>query len=105
MRLAGKAAIITGGASGFGRASAIRFAREGAQVMVVDLNGAGASSVCDEIQASGGQELDTAGDGFFVVFDRAHNAVEAAIAAQRALAAQHWPEGTAVRVRMGLHTG
>jgi len=62
VRLAGKAAIITGGASGFGRASAIRFAREGAQVMVVDLNGAGASAVCDEIQASGGQAIHQAVD-------------------------------------------
>jgi 3-oxoacyl-[acyl-carrier protein] reductase len=56
-RLQGKAAIITGGASGFGRASALRFAREGAAVMVVDLNGAGAAEVAAEIEAAGGRAL------------------------------------------------
>jgi 3-oxoacyl-[acyl-carrier protein] reductase len=57
MRLAGKAAVITGGASGFGRASALRFAREGAAVMVADLNGAGAEAVAGEIGDAGGQAL------------------------------------------------
>ena len=46
----------------------------------------------------GGHEIDTAGDGFFVAFDRAGDAVAAAIAAQRAVA------GLEVRVRMGLHS-
>jgi class 3 adenylate cyclase len=45
-----------------------------------------------------GHEIDTAGDGFFVAFERAGDAVAAAIDAQRALA-----DGS-VRVRMGLHT-
>jgi class 3 adenylate cyclase len=45
-----------------------------------------------------GHEIDTAGDGFFVAFERAGDAVTAAIDAQRALA-----DGS-VRVRMGLHT-
>jgi predicted ATPase/class 3 adenylate cyclase/DNA-binding CsgD family transcriptional regulator len=52
-----------------------------------------------------GHEVDTQGDAFFVTFARANDAVSAAVAAQRTLAAHPWPEGMAVRVRMGLHTG
>jgi YVTN family beta-propeller protein len=59
----------------------------------------------EAFEAYGGREIDTQGDSFFVAFRRARDAVAAAVAAQRALAAHHWPEGTAVRVRMGLHTG
>jgi len=53
----------------------------------------------------GGREIDTAGDSFFVAFDRARNAVAAAVAAQRSLVHHAWPGGATVRVRMGLHTG
>jgi predicted ATPase/class 3 adenylate cyclase/DNA-binding CsgD family transcriptional regulator len=53
----------------------------------------------------GGIVMDTQGDAFFVAFARATDAVSAAIEAQHTLAAQAWPEGVAVRVRMGLHTG
>jgi predicted ATPase/class 3 adenylate cyclase/Tfp pilus assembly protein PilF len=53
----------------------------------------------------GGREIDTAGDAFFVAFNRARDAVAAAAAAQRSLAQHPWPGGRAVRVRMGLHTG
>lgn len=53
----------------------------------------------------GGYEVDTQGDSFFVSFARAADAVAAAVAAQRALAAYSWPPGRAVLVRMGLHTG
>jgi class 3 adenylate cyclase len=52
-----------------------------------------------------GHEVDTQGDAFFVAFGRAIDAVSAAITAQRALASHSWPEGAALRVRMGLHTG
>src|SRR5205823_2751520 len=52
-----------------------------------------------------GHEIDTQGDAFFVVFARASDALSAAVDAQRSLASQAWPEGIAVRVRMGLHTG
>src|SRR5207245_4920725 len=45
------------------------------------------------------------GDSFFAAFPSATDAVAAAVSAQRALAAAPWPEGTSVRVRMGLHTG
>ncbi len=44
-----------------------------------------------------GNEVDTQGDSFFVVFPRATQAVAAAVAVQRALAAEAWPEGGAVR--------
>jgi class 3 adenylate cyclase len=53
----------------------------------------------------GGVEIDTQGDAFFFAFQRARDAVTAAVAAQRAHAEHDWPEGAAVLVRMGLHTG
>ena len=53
----------------------------------------------------GGQEVDTQGDAFFVTFARVRDAVLAAAAAQRALAAYEWPEDVDVRVRIGVHTG
>jgi predicted ATPase/class 3 adenylate cyclase len=52
-----------------------------------------------------GREVHTEGDGFFVAFARASDAIAAAVSAQRALASQRWPEGVDVRVRMGVHTG
>ncbi len=53
----------------------------------------------------GGRELDADGDSFFVAFRRPRQAVDAAVAAQRALAAHSWPEGIDLRVRIGVHTG
>jgi len=52
-----------------------------------------------------GCEVDTQGDAFFYAFPRAHDAVAGAVAAQRALASHMWPEGLALRVRIGIHTG
>lgn len=52
-----------------------------------------------------GKVIDMQDDAFFVAFARATDAVLAAIAAQRILALHAWPEGVAIRVRMGLHTG
>jgi 3-oxoacyl-[acyl-carrier protein] reductase len=49
MRLTGKTAIVTGGGSGFGAGIARIFAREGAQVMVADLNADAAARVADEL--------------------------------------------------------
>jgi YVTN family beta-propeller protein len=55
--------------------------------------------------ASGGREVDSQGDSFFFAFGRAKDAVAAAVQGQRELAAEPWPKGAALRVRMGLHTG
>jgi predicted ATPase/class 3 adenylate cyclase/DNA-binding CsgD family transcriptional regulator len=57
------------------------------------------------VAAQGGREVDTAGDGFFVVFGGATQAVVCALEVQRSLAAHEWPAGAAVRVRIGVHTG
>ena len=61
--------------------------------------------VAGAIAAHGGAVVDTQGDAFFASFPGALAAVGAAAEAQRALAAHAWPDGVAVRVRMGLHTG
>ncbi len=55
--------------------------------------------------AHDGEEESTEGDSFFVWFESARSAVAAAVAGQRALAAEPWPDGQAISVRMGLHTG
>src|SRR5581483_4897962 len=52
--LDGKVAIVTGGGRGIGRAIALRLAREGAAVVVADLNETNAANVAREIQAQGG---------------------------------------------------
>jgi predicted ATPase/class 3 adenylate cyclase len=52
-----------------------------------------------------GVEVGTEGDSFFVAFGRASDAVDAAVAVQRGLAAVAWPNGATVRVRVGVHTG
>src|SRR5262249_12708954 len=54
MRLAGKIGIVTAAASGMGRAGALRFAREGAQVAVVDVDADGVRRVVADIAAAGG---------------------------------------------------
>ena len=53
--IAGKNAIVTGAASGMGRATAHLFADEGARVAVTDVNGAGAEAVAKEITEAGGE--------------------------------------------------
>src|SRR5215813_13561879 len=54
MRMDGKIGIVTAAASGMGRAGALRFAREGARVAVVDVDAAGVRRVVDEITRAGG---------------------------------------------------
>ncbi|WP_183095412.1 adenylate/guanylate cyclase domain-containing protein [Nocardioides stalactiti] len=52
-----------------------------------------------------GHEVDTAGDGFFVVFGSVRDAVDAAIQAQRELGEVTWPGDRPIRSRTGLHVG
>jgi NAD(P)-dependent dehydrogenase (short-subunit alcohol dehydrogenase family) len=56
-RLDGKIAIITGAASGIGKATARRVAAEGARTVVADVNGSGANQVADAITAAGGEAI------------------------------------------------
>ncbi|MGD1865954.1 MAG: SDR family NAD(P)-dependent oxidoreductase [Phormidesmis sp.] len=53
-RLKDKACVVTGAGSGIGRATAIRFAEEGAKVLCVDINSQAVSTTVEEIQKSGG---------------------------------------------------
>ena len=62
MRLTGKTAIVTGGGSGFGEGIAKTFAREGAKVVVNDLNGQAAQRVASEIALAGGKAIAVAGN-------------------------------------------
>lgn len=56
-RFEGKAAVVTGGASGIGAATARRLASEGAAVLIADINAAGAARVVEEIAAAGGRAV------------------------------------------------
>ncbi len=56
-RLKGKSAVITGAGSGIGRASALRFAAEGASVAVTDIVEEAAEAVAEEIRVAGGQAI------------------------------------------------
>ncbi|HHG90944.1 MAG TPA: SDR family NAD(P)-dependent oxidoreductase, partial [Devosia sp.] len=51
MRLAGKTAIVTGGASGFGAGIVRKFVAEGARVIIADINEAGAGELAKELGA------------------------------------------------------
>ncbi len=52
-----------------------------------------------------GREVDTEGDGFFLVFVRPAAAIAAAVDIQRAIAAEPWAAGEEIRLRIGIHTG
>ena len=57
MRLEGKAAIVTGGGTGLGRAIALRFAAEGARVAIGEIRPDAGESTCREISAQGGEAI------------------------------------------------
>ena len=55
--LAGKVALVTGGSSGIGRASALAFAKEGAQVVIADVATEGGEQTVSMVQDAGGQAI------------------------------------------------
>ena len=55
--------------------------------------------------AHGGSEVKTVGDSFVVAFPQPRRALAAAVAAQQRLTSHPWPEGAAIKVRIGVHTG
>jgi predicted ATPase/class 3 adenylate cyclase len=57
------------------------------------------------IEAAGGVVVKTEGDAFFAAFGAPLDALRGAVVAQRAIAAEPWPQATPIRVRMGLHLG
>jgi predicted ATPase/class 3 adenylate cyclase len=57
------------------------------------------------IEAHGGYVVKTTGDGFHAAFVTSHDAVAAAVSAQRGLAAEPWEQTGPLLVRMGVHTG
>jgi len=57
MRLENQVAVVTGGGSGIGAATAVAFAREGARIVVADVNEAGAKKTVEHIEKAGGQAL------------------------------------------------
>src|SRR5262245_14268609 len=66
-----------------------------------------AELIAGAVVAHGGERPEEQGEGDSVLaaFDRAADALAAAVDAQRALGAEPWPDGAVVRVRMALHTG
>ena len=61
--------------------------------------------VREAARAHDGAEVDWAGDGAFLAFARARDAVAAAAQIQRVLATEPWPDDGAHRLRIGIHTG
>jgi NAD(P)-dependent dehydrogenase (short-subunit alcohol dehydrogenase family) len=77
-RLAGKVAIVTGGAGGIGAATAHELAREGAAVAVVDIDEAKAIEVADAIRRTGAQAIALGGD--LAAEDAARSVVQSTVA-------------------------
>ena len=63
--------------------------------------------IADCVEAHGGRFLKSMGEGDSTVsvFDSAPSALDAALAATRALAAEQWPDGLHIAARFGVHTG
>ena len=80
-KLDGKVAVITGAASGMGRATALRFAKEGAGVVLTDLNSNGGEEAVSECAAAGGK----------AVFQRTDVSSEADIKAASIARSGVWP--------------
>jgi NAD(P)-dependent dehydrogenase (short-subunit alcohol dehydrogenase family) len=78
MRLDGRIAIVTGAASGFGRATAVRLAEEGASVLVADVDGRGGEESVALVEKAGGQAELVVGD--IATEAGARQAVEQAVA-------------------------
>jgi NAD(P)-dependent dehydrogenase (short-subunit alcohol dehydrogenase family) len=91
-RLDGKRAIVTGAGSGIGRASALRFAEEGARVLAVDLAEAGLAETVAAIARAGGRAEALAGDA----------ADDATVAALVAKCTQDWGGLEAVYANAGI---
>ena len=56
-------------------------------------------------RATGGEEVDCRGDGFFLAFEHPDAAARFAVRAQRVHLRATWPDGEDVRLRVGIHTG
>jgi NAD(P)-dependent dehydrogenase (short-subunit alcohol dehydrogenase family) len=91
-RLGGKRAIVTGAGSGIGRASALRFAEEGARVLAVDLAEAGVHETAREIARVGGQAEALVGDA----------ADEASVAALVARCVRDWGGIEVIHANAGI---
>ena len=61
-RLKGKTALITGAGMGIGREAALLFAREGARIVIGDLDERAGRATADQVEAAGGEALAVAGD-------------------------------------------
>lgn len=57
------------------------------------------------VRANGGHEVDARADEFFAVFERPTAALEAALAIERGVRERAWPDGAAVRLHVGIHSG
>ena len=78
MSLTNQVAIITGAGGGIGRATALRFAQEGASVVVSDVDEAGVTNTVEQIQAAGGNAVAVIGN--VAVRAEAQAVVDAALA-------------------------
>jgi class 3 adenylate cyclase len=61
--------------------------------------------IAKAVAATGGREVEVRADEYFAVFEEPAPAITAAVAFQRDLVVHEWPDGAAVRVRAGIHTG